>query len=264
MNLLIKLIILTIIFYKTPLSSNEDIKSSVDNKYRSEENVKRDKYRNPIETLQFFGLNKKMKVLEITPGRGWYTEILSHYMRNTNNFYVATYKEPPFAVEIITKIQKEFYDYFDINKDKFGDFNTIYIDKNFNFEEKESYFDMILTFRNTHNFLSHKKSENILNSIHKALKKGGILGVVQHRADESLNINFEKGYVKESFLIDHIQNQGFELIGKSNINENPKDLKNYSKGVWSLPPRYANGEKDKDYYRSIGESDRMTIKFRKK
>ena len=264
MNLFIKLILFTIILYKTPLSSKEDIISAVENKYRSEENVKRDKFRNPIETLEFFGLSKNLKVLEITPGRGWYTEILSHYMKNTNNFYVATYKQPPFAEEIITKIQKEFYNYFNINKEKFGAFKTIYIDKNLNFDIKESYFDIILTFRNTHNFLNNNKSENILNSIHKALKIGGVLGVVQHRADESLIKNFEKGYVKESFLIDHIQNQGFELVERSNINQNTKDLKNYKKGVWSLPPRYANGEENKDYFKSIGESDRMTLKFRKK
>ena len=102
---------------------------------------------------------------------------------------------------------------------------------------------MILTFRNIHNFLDQDKSDNIFNSINKSLKKGGILGVVQHRADKSLDLEFSKGYVKESFIIDQIESHGFELVEKSNINSNPKDLKNYEKGVWTLPPRLIEGEK---------------------
>ena len=88
--------------------------------------------------------------------------------------------------------------------------------------------------------------------------------MVQHRANESSNFNFEKGYVKESFLIKHIEKQGFKLIDKSEINANPKDLKDYKKGVWTLPPRLSEGKKNRSFYQSIGESDRMTLKFRKK
>ena len=121
-----------------------------------------------------------------------------------------------------------------------------------------------MTFRNTHNFLDQKKSENIYQSLHRSLKKNGILGVVQHRADESATYNFKKGYVKESFLIRHIEEQGFKLLEKTEINSNPKDLKNYNKGVWTLPPRYAEGDKNKSIYEAIGESDRMTLKFIKK
>ena len=120
-----------------------------------------------------------------------------------------------------------------------------------------------MTFRNIHNFLDQDKSDNIFNSINKSLKKGGILGVVQHRADKSLDLEFSKGYVKESFIIDQIESHGFELVEKSNINSNPKDLKNYEKGVWTLPPRLVEGEKNKSLYLSIGESDRMTLKFKK-
>ena len=102
------------------------------------------------------------------------------------------------------------------------------------------------------------------NSFHRALKKGGILGVVQHRSSENLEFDFKKGYVKESFLIEFIKNKGFQLVEKSEINSNPKDKKNYPKGVWTLPPRLTEGEKNKEYYISIGESDRMTLKFKKK
>ena len=93
------------------------------------------------------------------------------------------------------------------------------------------------------------------------MKKGGILGVVQHRADESSPFNYKGGYVKESFLINFIEKQGFKLIKKSEINSNFKDIKNYEKGVWTLPPTYRLGEKDKSKYSKIGESDRMTLKF---
>ena len=127
-----------------------------------------------------------------------------------------------------------------INLEKLKKFLSIKI---FKIKSNENYFDLILTFRNTHNFLDQKKSENIYQSFHRSLKKNGILGVVQHRADESATYNFKKGYVKESFLIRHIEEQGFKLIEKTELNSNPKDLKDYNKGVWTLPPRYAEGDK---------------------
>ena len=253
-----------IIFNFNASKSNDALKAAINNKYRDDKNITRDVYRNPYETLNFFGLEKNMKVLEIVPGRGWYTEILSTYMKKTNNFYVATYGEPQYAIDIITKIQNEFYEYFDKNQEKFGEIKTVSIDKNFKLESDIEYFDLVLTFRNTHNFLDQKKSENILKSIYSSLKKGGVLGVVQHRANESAKKDFDKGYVKEEFLIKHIEKLGFQLVDKSEINANPKDLKNYKKGVWSLPPRYANGDENKSYFKSIGESDRMTLKFKKK
>ena len=250
-------------FYKIDANTNL-IKEAVENPHRKEKNIKRDVYRNPYETLNFFELDKSKKVLEIIPGRGWYTEIIGTYMKGSNNFHVAVYEEPSFAIEIITKIQNEFFEYFEKNKNKFGEIKKVFIDNDFRIKGHENYFDLILTFRNTHNFLDQKKSENIYKSFHKSLKKNGILGVVQHRANESARFDFNKGYVRESFLIKHIEKQGFKLLEKTEINSNPKDIKNYKKGVWTLPPRYAEGEKNKSVYKAIGESDRMTLKFIKK
>ena len=122
-------------------------------------------------------------------------------------------------------------------------------------------FDMILTFRNSHNWLNTGNAKKIYKSIYKVMNKNGILGVVQHRADENSDLDYNKGYVKESFLIKLIEDQGFKLVEKSEINSNPKDLKNYKNGVWTLPPRLVNGEKNKSKYLKIGESDRMTLKF---
>ena len=260
----IYLLFIFLSFSEQAIAKKNLIKDAVDNQFRKEINKSRDKYRNPVETLNFFGLRRDKKVLEIIPGRGWYTEIISKYMNGTDNFYVATYENPSYAVEIINKIQKEFVDYFKKEEKKFGKLKYVLIDDQFRVKNYENYFDLILTFRNTHNFLDQKKSENIFKSFHKSLKKNGILGLVQHRADESSNYNFQKGYVKESFLVKHVEKHGFELIDKSEINANLKDLKNYEKGVWTLPPRLSEGEKNKSYYLSIGESDRMTLKFKKK
>ena len=249
------------LIFTDQVSSKDNIKEAVLNENRNIENVKRDKYRNPVETLKFFGLSREKKVLEITPGRGWYSEILSKYMKNTNNYYIAKYDPPQFAVEIITKIQNEFEKYFSNNVNKFGEIQFISINQDFQVKSDKNKFDIVLTFRNTHNWLGKDKAEEIYSSIFSLMKKGGTLGVVQHRASESSTFNHKAGYVKESFLIKLIEKQGFKFVEKSEINSNPKDLKNYEKGVWTLPPSLRLGEKDKSKYIEIGESDRMTIKF---
>ena len=239
---------------------DSSLEYSVNNKYRSELNKNRDVFRNPKETLEFFELNTNKKVLEIAPGRGWYTEILSNYMRNTDNFYVTNYTDPP--REIITKIQKDFHDHFRNNKETFGSYKVVKFEKKFVFDNfKKNYFDLVLTFRNTHNWLDAKSAERVYESINKIMKIEGILGVVQHRADEDVDFNYKLGYVKESFLIKLIENKGFKLVKKSEINSNLKDEKNYPDGVWTLPPRLVKKEFNREKYLSIGESDRMTLKF---
>ena len=122
-------------------------------------------------------------------------------------------------------------------------------------------FDLVLTFRNTHNWLGSNTAKNVYKSIYDSMKKGAILGIVQHKGNEDMEKNFNNGYVKESFLIDFIEEIGFQFVEKSNINANLKDTKDYKSGVWTLPPRLVMGEKDKKKYLEIGESDRMTLKF---
>ena len=260
-NLLKLLSFLITLSFINEVCSKDSLKEAISNENRKIENIKRDKYRNPYKTLNFFGINKEMKVLEITPGRGWYTEILAKYMKDSNNFYIAKYDPPQFAVEILTKIQNEFKKYFLNNEHLFGKINYISINKDFNILSEKNKFDMVLTFRNSHNWLKNKKAEKMYNSIFKIMKKGGVLGVVQHRADDSSTFNYKAGYVKESFLIELVEKQGFKLINRSEINSNPKDIKNYEKGVWTLPPSLRLGEKDRLKYLKIGESDRMTLKF---
>ena len=123
--------------------------------------------------------------------------------------------------------------------------------------------DLVVTFRNTHHWIRFGGVEEIYASFKRVLKPGGILGVVQHRANAGSEVkaSAEKGYVPESYLINMVEDAGFELVKKSDVNANLKDSKDYPKGVWSLPPTYREKDKDRDRYSVIGESDRMTMKF---
>tara|TARA_B100000963_G_scaffold350942_1_gene361855 strand:- start:385 stop:1173 length:789 start_codon:yes stop_codon:yes gene_type:complete len=259
MKFIIQLAFLIIISISFESYSDELLKSAIQNQNRKIENIKRDNFRNPYETLTFFGINERMKVLEVSPGNGWYSEILSFYLKRSKGYYVTKYKKPP--IKIIEKNQKKFDIYFKENVKNFGEIKSINFNEKNILDSRINDFDIVLTFRNTHNWLGSKTAENVYKSIFKIMKKGGILGVVQHRANENLSDDFKNGYVKESFLIKFIEGQGFKFINSSEINANPKDTKSYEKGVWTLPPRLILGEKDKEKFLLIGESDRMTLKF---
>ncbi|MAI29602.1 MAG: methyltransferase [Rickettsiales bacterium] len=259
MQIMIKLIFFVILLTSFESYSDELLKNAILNQNRKIENIKRDNFRNPYETLTFFEINNKMKVLEVSPGNGWYSEVLSFYLKNSKGYYVTKYKKPP--IKIIEKNQIEFDNYFNKNIEKFGEVKSIYFnEKNFLDSEVKD-FDLVLTFRNTHNWLGSKTADNVYKSIYQIMKKGGILGIVQHRANENSKNDFKNGYVKQSFLIKFIEKQGFKFINKSEINANTKDTKDYEKGVWTLPPRLILGDKQKDKFLQIGESDRMTLKF---
>ena len=180
-------------------------------------------------------------------------------MKNTNNYFVTEYKFPP--VEAVKKGQIKFKKYFKNNLDKFGEVNVLLFLENNILERNNHKFDLVLTFRNTHNWLGSNTAFNVYKSIYDSMAEGGILGIVQHRGNEDMKKKFKNGYVKESFLIDFIEKIGFKFVEKSEINANSNDTKDYTKGVWTLPPRLVLGEKDKDKYLDIGESDRMTLKF---
>ena len=257
--LFIYLFLFSLIFEAKTAESDDLLVSSIKNEKRNEKNIKRDKYRNPFETLTFFEIDREKKILEISPGNGYYSEIISHYMRKTNNFFSTEYLFPP--VEAVKKNQEKYNEFFEENKKYFGQVNKIYFLKDNKLELKEKNFDLVLTFRNTHNWLGSNSAENVYQSIYDIMKKGGVLGIVQHRADEMTKFNFKNGYVKESFLIDFLEDIGFKLLDKSNINQNTKDNKDYKNGVWTLPPRLVLGDLDKQKYLDIGESDRMTLKF---
>ncbi len=258
-NLFIFVFLFSLIFEAKTAESDDLLISSIKNEKRSEKNIKRDKYRNPFETLTFFEIDREKKILEISPGGGYYSEIISHYMKKTNNFFSTEYLVPP--VEAVRKGQEKYNKFFEENKKEFGQINKIYFLKNNKLEFEEKNFDLVLTFRNTHNWLGSNSAGNVYQSIYDVMKKGGILGIVQHRADEKSKFNFKNGYVKESFLIRFLEDIGFKLLDKSDINQNTKDKKDYKNGVWTLPPRLVLGDLDRQKYLDIGESDRMTLKF---
>ncbi|MBH43256.1 MAG: methyltransferase [Rickettsiales bacterium] len=243
------------------ISEDKILSLSVNNEFRKESHKKRDIYRNPLETLTFFGIKKHFTVLEILPGKGYYSEILSKYLNKNGNYIAASFGNDH-PNEYLKKLHSEYVDYFEKNN-HFGKINIVkFKDNNYLEQIGEKSLDMILTFRNSHNWLYSNQIIDIYDSFNKKLKKNGILGVVQHKANDH-DLKKRDGYIEEYFLINLIESKGFKLIDKSEINRNFNDTKNHPKGVWTLPPTLRLGEESKEKYLDIGESDRMTLKFKK-
>lgn len=241
-----------------PASIAEAVKSP----YRSEENRARDGARHPAETLAFFGLEPNMNVVEINPGAGWYTEILAPLLSEKGR-YTAAGPNPAsnaYYQKAAAKMDA-FRQRFPEVKMQTAIFNP---PDETGIAPAESV-DMVLTFRNVHNWTSKGAAEQAFAAFYKALKFGGVLGVEEHRAnaDSKLNDDGKSGYLKEFDVVKLAEKAGFRLVGRSDINANPKDTKDHPEGVWTLPPTLRLGDKDKEKYLAIGESDRMTLKFKK-
>ena len=231
--------------------------------HRDAKNVARDVYRHPGETLSFFGIMPDMRVLEILPGGGWYTEILAPYLKDSGSLAVASFG-PAHPVEYLRGIHNKMVEKFDGQPDIYGKVQIgAFEGEGYLDDFGDASFDMVVTFRNTHNWIRRGGVEDIYRSFFRVLKPGGVLGVVQHRAAAGSDASetAEKGYVPESYMIELLERIGFELVDKSEINANPNDTKDYPEGVWTLPPSYELGDKDRAKYAAIGESDRMTMKF---
>jgi predicted methyltransferase len=233
-------------------------------KFRKPENAARDKYRHPVETLDFFGLKPTMTVLEFGPGEGWYTELLAPTLAKKGKLIVTNgdVKGPP--EERSTFYAQRYQRFLDTSPEAYGKVETVIPDaKATKLNVPEGSVDMILLFRGMHNMAARGKLDGWLAEFNKALKPGGVLGVEQHRAKPDANPeeSAKRGYLPEKWVIEKVEAAGFKLAGKSEINANPKDTTDHPEGVWTLPPSLALGEKDKDKYTAIGESDRMTLKF---
>ncbi|GAB3028760.1 class I SAM-dependent methyltransferase [Bowmanella dokdonensis] len=235
--------------------------------HRSEANKARNEYRHPVETLKFFGIEPDMTVVEISPGGGWYTEILAPYLREQGQLIAAGY-DPGSDVEYFRKNAARFVDKLAANPDVFDKVKvTIFqLPDRVDIAEDGSA-DMVLTFRNVHNWYMRGGGEENLarafNAFFEVLKPGGVLGVVDHRlpADKPARDQEASGYMHEEVVIKAAEKAGFKLAASSDINANPKDTADHPKGVWTLPPSLALKEENKDKYQAIGESDRMTLKF---
>lgn len=226
----------------------------------------RDEFRHPQQTLRFFGIQPQMTVVEISPGGGWYTNILAPYLLESGQLYAAHFFIDADTRDYFKNARKKFEDkvanhppYKTIKVTSFHPVNALEV-------APEGSSDMVLTFRNVHNwYMRHgdKGVSNAFESFYKALKKGGVMGVVEHRLPESADDKMQEssGYMKQSYVIAMAQKAGFKLEAQSEVNANPLDTANHPRGVWTLPPRMMLGEQDKEKYRGIGESDRMTLKF---
>jgi predicted methyltransferase len=229
---------------------------------RSTQNQARDEHRHPTQTLAFFEVKPHHKVVEIWPGGGWYSEVLAPMLFEKGTL-VAAHFPIDSPVKFFSNSRKK-YEARVKNQAEFS--NIVFTDfapPKLTKITDEGSADRVLTFRNVHNWMRNGGEQAAFNSFYKALKPGGILGVVEHRAPESFSIEkmIESGYVTQSYVIELAQKAGFKLLAKSEINANAKDTKNHPKGVWSLPPSLRLGEQDKQKYLAIGESDRMTLKF---
>ncbi|NOY73031.1 MAG: class I SAM-dependent methyltransferase [Gammaproteobacteria bacterium] len=231
--------------------------------HRSAKNSVRDPYRKPLETLTWLGLKENMTVVEITPGGGWYSEILAPYLREKGTFYAAGF-------DASSKI-----DFFRRNAVAFNEklaanpalYNKVIVTELAPPEKitiaPPGSVDLVLTFRNVHNWMAANNSDAVLSAMYMALKPGGMLGLVEHRgqSDRKQDPEAKSGYVNEAYTIALVEKAGFKLVEKSELLANSKDSKDYPQGVWTLPPTLHLGEKNQKHYLTIGESDRMLLKF---
>jgi predicted methyltransferase len=269
-TLLASLLALSILSTLFSSAATETTKSTalqqiLNGKHRSADNKHRDQYRHPEQTLAFFDVKDDMTVVEVWPGKAWYTEILAPYLRDNGKLYAAHFSpenpEAYFKDSLKTYLDKlhkqpKLYDKVEVT--------VLQPPKEVQIAPDGSA-DRVLTFRNVHNWMNHDQAAAVFNAMFKALKPGGILGIVEHRGSpkKPQDPKAVSGYVTEDYVISLARKAGFEFLAKSEINANPKDTKNYPEGVWSLPPTLKLKDKDKQKYLEIGESDRMTIKFMK-
>ncbi len=234
--------------------------AAVDAPARSAANRARDPYRHPAQTLAFFGVKPGMSVVEIWPGGGYFTEILAPAIGPRGKLYAAI-GLPEDEGKAGTAIAKANAKY---------SASLVYANTRVTPMGKGHYdiapagsADMVLTFRNVHNWMNDGFAPDAFRAFYRALKPGGVLGLEEHRLpeDRTQDPKGEQGYVKQSLVIAMAEKAGFKLAGTSEINANPRDHADYPKGVWTLPPTYAEGDKDRARYAAIGESDRMTLRF---
>ena len=259
--------------FKFDRHTESALQAAVNGDHRSAPNKARDKYRKPIETLAFFGFRSDMTVVEAWPGAGWYTEILAPALREKGKLYAAHYSvNPSYGYDgLQRRYLGAFLSKMGANPDAFDkvQVTTLY----YPYEVKAApngVADLALTFRNAHNWVvpgygGNNAVNTHFRSLYDSLKVGATLGVVDHRWPDPASEDpaSGNGYVSEQRLIELVTAAGFELVARSDMHRNPKDTHEHPYGVWSLPPDLALGDQDQAKYIAIGESDRMTLKFRK-
>ncbi|WP_248752509.1 methyltransferase domain-containing protein [Pseudomonas sp. MWU15-20650] len=229
--------------------------------WRDPANRARDGYRHPQQTLEFFGLSARQTVIEITPGGGWYSEILAPLLKDHGQ-YIAAVQAPSssaYARTSAENLRKKLA----ADPTHYAKADVVEFDPKAPVFGKPASADAVLTFRNVHNWVAADTANATFNAFYQVLKPGGVLGVEDHRAKDGANLEAIKdsGYLTTAQVVKLATDAGFKLAGQSEVNANPKDTKDYPGGVWTLPPTLKLGEQDKARYVAIGESDRMTLRF---
>jgi predicted methyltransferase len=248
---------------KTFPTGHAAVKAAMAGTHRHPGSADRDKYRHPLETLDFFGLKPTMTVVEYAPGEGWYTELLAPVLAKQGKLYEPMSDPSGPADQRSTLNGQRFKAFLDSSPEIYGKVQTLVVDNKAPQLGLDKTADLVLLIREVHGFYNSRTLAPWLVEAWKALKPNGVLGVVQHRAVAGSNPDdtAKNGYVDEKWVIAQVEAAGFKLAGKSEINANPKDTKDYADGVWALPPTYRGGDKDRAKFAAIGESDRMTLKF---
>jgi predicted methyltransferase len=236
--------------------------AAIANPARTAAFVARDAARHPADELTFMGIKPSMTVVELWPGGGYWTEILGAYLAPQGHYYLAIEssgdaEEDASTAKLRSRIAAQ--------GDRFGKINeTVLGPKQFDIAPPGSA-DLVLTFRNLHNWMDGGYADQVLAACFKALKPGGILGIEEHRGrnDKPQDPKAKDGYVRQDYTIALMKKAGFKVLGSSEINANPKDTKDWVDGVWTLPPTLSQKDKDREKYLAIGEADNFVMTFQK-
>lgn len=252
---------------RTAPSSTAAINAAVDGQWRSSDFRARDQYRRPAQTLAFFGIQPSHTLIEVTPGGGWYTEILAPLVREQGR-YIAAVVDPERASsdsqrEYATRQNDQLREKLAAHSDVYGAAALYPYDPADPVFGEPGSADAVVTFRNVHNWRMGGNAEAMFQGFFDVLAPGGVLGVVEHRAGGEVAADDRSGYVGQDQVVALAQAAGFVLEEASEINANPEDTRDHPNGVWTLPPSNRHEDADAERYAEIGESDRMTLRFRK-
>jgi predicted methyltransferase len=240
--------------------------AAVAGEWRTPRNVARDTWRHPRQTLDFFGVMPNATVIEITPGGGWYAEILAPYLREHGRYVAAVWDDaipgqPGYRYDLNRQLRAKFA----ANPAVYGTPEVRVFDPKAPMFGPPGSADVVLTFRNAHNWVDEGTAEAWFRAFFDVLEPGGTLGLTDHRAKPGTDLPKMKasGYLTEDLVIGLARDAGFVLEAKSEVNANPRDTADHPNGVWTLPPTSRHDAADAAKYQAIGESDRMTLRFRK-
>ena len=250
---------------KPAAATDPQLEAAIASPQRSDADRQRDRYRHPLQTLSFFGIRPDMTVVEVSPGAGWYTEILAPYLSKSGRYYAAASAVSlPTASDGAKKAVAAMTARFAADPARYGTRDITEFQPPLRVDvAPAASADLVVSFRNVHNWIARGSELAAFQAFYAALKPGGTLGIVEHRGKPGETVDEMKktGYVSEAYVKALAQQVGFRFVASSPVNNNPKDTKDHPEGVWTLPPTLELGDQDRAKYQAIGESDRMTLKF---